>query len=163
LPGAGKTTISCALHQRLRDEGIAAVLLDGDALRHGLNAGLGYSADDRRENLRRIAHVAELFKKEGFIAIVSTISPLRSHRELARSIVGEGFIEVFVSTPLDVCEARDPKGHYKLARRHELPDFTGIGSPYDVPEASDVVIATQSLSVGESVDLLHYHLEQYRK
>jgi adenylylsulfate kinase len=163
LPGAGKTTIARALHERLRNEGVAAVLLDGDVLRHGLNAGLGFSADDRRENLRRVAHVAQLFKDEGFVAIVATISPLRAHREMARSIVGQGFVEVFVNTPIDVCEARVPKGHYKLARRGELPDFTGIGSAYEVPDTADVVIPTQTLPIGKCVVLLQDYVQRFQK
>jgi adenylylsulfate kinase len=163
LPGAGKTTITRALHERLRNEGVSSVLLDGDVLRHGLNAGLGFSADDRHENLRRVAHVAQLFKNEGFVAIVATISPLRAHRELARSIVGQGFVEVFVNTPMDVCEARDPKGHYKLARRGELPNFTGIGSAYEAPDTADIVIPTETLPIGECVNVLHDYMERFRK
>jgi adenylylsulfate kinase len=163
LPGAGKTTIANALHERLRSEGTATVLLDGDVLRHGLNAGLGFSPEERRENQRRVAHVAQLFKNEGFVAIVATIAPLREHRELARSIVNSGFAEVFVDTPVTVCEARDPKGHYKLARSGELPNFTGVGSAYEKPQSADVVIATQTLSVDACVQLLHDYLNKLAK
>lgn len=163
LPGAGKTTIASALHGRLSSEGVSAVLLDGDVLRHGLNAELGFSADDRRENLRRIAHVARLFQSEGFLAIVATISPLHAHRQMARSIVGQGFVEVFVNTPIDVCEARDPKSHYKLARRGKLPDFTGIGSAYEVPDAADIVLHTRTLSINECVVPLHEYVERFQK
>jgi adenylylsulfate kinase len=104
-----------------------------------------------------------LFKNEGFVAIVATISPLHAHREMARSIVGQGFVEVFVNTPIDVCEARDPKGHYKLARRGQLADFTGIGSAYEVPDAADIVLHTQTFTINECVVLLHEYVERFHK
>lgn len=159
LPRAGQTTIACALHGRFRNEGVSAALLDSDVLRRGLNEGPGFRASDRRENLRRVALVARLFKNEGFVTIVTTISPLSAHREPARSIVGQGFVEVFVNTPIDVCEARDPKDHYKLARRGELLDFSCIGSAYEVPDTADVFIPTQSLPIDKCVVLLHDYVE----
>ena len=158
LSGAGKSTVANALHRRLTEAGHAAVVLDGDVLRRGLNADLGYTLEDRTENLRRIAHVAALFMQQGFIAIAAVISPEHRHRRAAREIVGEGFVEVFVHAPLEICEARDAKGLYARARRGEIPDFTGISGPYETPLAPDVVVQTARTSVDEAVDSLLAHL-----
>ncbi|MGF6569426.1 adenylylsulfate kinase [Paraburkholderia sp. GAS333] len=154
LSGAGKSTLADALHRRLTERGCASIVLDGDVLRRGLNADLGFSTEDRSENLRRVAHVAALFMQQGFVAIAAVISPEHLHRRTAREIVGNGFVEVFVNAPLQVCEARDVKGLYARARRGEIPLFTGISGVFDVPVAPDVVIDTAHVSVDQAVDRL---------
>ncbi|MGN6650858.1 adenylyl-sulfate kinase [Trinickia sp.] len=151
LSGAGKTTLSKALKQRLVDEGCLAVVLDGDELRTGLNAGLGFSHADRRENVRRTAEVAALFKAQGFVVICALISPAAAQRQLARAIVGERFFEVHVSSDLSVCEGRDPKGLYAKARSGALAEFTGVASPYEVPTMPDLAIDTSRSSIAESL------------
>ncbi|ASV99585.1 adenylyl-sulfate kinase [Paraburkholderia aromaticivorans] len=158
LSGAGKSTLANALHRRLKEAGHAAIVLDGDVLRRGLNADLGYTPEDRTENLRRVAHVAALFMQQGFIVIAAVISPEHRHRRSAREIVGEGFVEVFVNAPLKVCEARDAKGLYARARRGEIAHFTGISDPFETPLAPDVVIDTERMPVDECVDRLLAHL-----
>lgn len=143
LPGAGKSTIASLLEDRLFAEGKHAFVLDGDALRQGLNRDLGYSALDRIENIRRVAEVARLFVDAGLFVIVALISPFRAEREFARSrFAADDFIEVFVDAPLDECERRDPKGLYAKARRGELKHFTGIDSPYEFPVSPDIRIDT---------------------
>ena len=155
LSGAGKSTIACALERRLLDSGHAAYVLDGDNVRHGLNRDLGFSPEDRAENIRRIAEVARLFNDAGLIVITAFISPYREDREMARTIVGSSsFQEVHVNTPIEVCEVRDPKGMYKLARAGELLDFTGVSAPYEPPLAPLCSIDTANCSVDECVDLL---------
>ncbi len=139
-------------------------MLDGDVLRTGLNADLGFSEAERTENLRRVAHVAALFCKEGFVAVTATISPEPEHRENARRIVGDAnFVEVFVDTPLDVCEQRDPKGLYKRARSGEIPQFTGIGSPYHAPLRPDLSLRTHGNSVEHCVDVIIGYLTSERR
>lgn len=138
-------------------------MLDGDVLRTGLNSDLGFSEAARTENLRRVAHVAALFCKEGFVAVTATISPEPEHRENARRIVGDAnFVEVFVDTPLAVCEKRDPKGLYQRARRGEIPQFTGIGSPYHPPVHPDLTLHTQGNSVEHCVDSIVDYLAHVR-
>ena len=155
LSGAGKSTVACALERRLLDCGHAAYVLDGDNVRHGLNRDLGFSPGDRAENIRRIAEVARLLNDAGLIVITAFISPYREDREMARTIVGQTvFLEVHVNTPIDVCEKRDPKGFYRLARAGELPAFTGVSAPYEAPLAPVCSIDTSTYSVDESVDLL---------
>ncbi|MFM0644523.1 adenylyl-sulfate kinase [Paraburkholderia bryophila] len=162
LSGAGKSTLANALHQRLNDMGQASIVLDGDVLRRGLNADLGFTHEDRTENLRRVAHVAALFMQQGFVAIAAVISPEHQHRRAAREIVGEGFVEVFVNAPLAVCEARDAKGLYARARRGEIPHFTGISDPFEAPLAPDVVIESDRLPVDQAVDRLLAQIAQSR-
>jgi bifunctional enzyme CysN/CysC len=141
LSGAGKSTIADLLEQTLHRLGRHTILLDGDNIRHGLNRDLGFTDEDRVENIRRIAEVAKLMVEAGLIVLVSFISPFRSERRLARQIVGpDEFIEIYVDTPIEICEARDPKGLYKLARAGKLPNLTGIGSPYEVPENPEIVL-----------------------
>lgn len=153
LSGAGKSTLANELETRLRARAIRSYLLDGDNVRHGLNSDLGFSAEDRAENIRRVAEVSKLMVDAGLVVITAFISPFRAERALARSLLGEGeFVEVFVDTPLAVAEQRDPKGLYKKARRGELKHFTGIDSPYEAPENPDIVINTTSSSVQESAD-----------
>lgn len=154
LSGAGKSAIARALLARLRRENARAIVLDGDELRDGLNSDLGYSARDRTENLRRIAHVAKLFQREGFVIIVATISPAQSHRDRAREILGPGFIEVFIDASLKACEMRDPKGLYKRARVGEITDFTGVAAPYDRPQKPDLTLETEVMSVEDCVGLI---------
>ena len=143
LSGAGKSTIAQALHEALLHCGLHSHILDGDTMRRGLCADLGFSAADRAENIRRIAEVARLLADAGVLPISACISPFRSDRERARTIVGaDCFYEVFVDTPLELCEARDPKGLYRRARAGELPLFTGIGSPYEPPAAPALKLDT---------------------
>lgn len=148
LSGSGKSTVSVALERALFDRGYHTYLLDGDNVRHGLSADLGFSEADRRENIRRVGEVARLMCDAGLLVIVALISPLRADRDRVRAGLRRGeFIEVFTDCPLDVCEARDPKGLYKKARAGKLPGFTGIDAPYEPPEAPEVVLPTARLSV----------------
>lgn len=148
LSAAGKSTLAYAIEHRLIDTGHAAYVLDGDNVRHGLNGNLGFSHADRSENIRRIAEVAKLMNDAGLIVLTAFISPYREDRRLARGIVGaENFFEIHVSTPLAVCEARDPKGMYRRARAGELKHFTGIDDPYEAPEAPDLTIDTSQAEV----------------
>ena len=164
LSGAGKSTIACALERRLLDRGHAAYVLDGDNVRHGLNRDLGFSPQDRTENIRRIAEVARLMNDAGLIVITAFISPYREDREMARSIIGrDSFLEVYVDTPIEVCEQRDPKGFYKLARAGELPAFTGVSAPYEPPPAPECSVDTAVNSVDECVDLLVGLLDPFLK
>jgi len=152
LSGAGKSTIANLLEKRLHVGGIHTFLLDGDNVRHGLNQDLGFSAADRAENIRRVAEVARLMVNAGLVVIVAFISPFRAERQLARSRVESGeFIEVFVDIPLEVAEKRDPKGLYRKARAGQLPDFTGIDSPYEPPESPEVVIDAANTAPAEAV------------
>ena len=160
LSGSGKSTIASALEKRLFSLGRHTYVLDGDNIRHGLNRDLGFADVDRVENIRRVAEVSRLMVDAGLIVLVSFISPFRSERDAARKLMGEGeFFEVFVDAPLDVCEARDPKGLYKKARRQELTNFTGIGSAYEAPDHPDVHLDTARLSVEAAVDQLIAILE----
>ncbi len=143
LPSSGKSTIAAAVEARLLAEGLAAYVLDGDNLRHGLNGDLGFSPADRAENVRRVAAVAALMAAAGVVALASLVSPSRADRAAARAAHDRRdlrFLEVWVSTPLEECERRDPKGLYARARAGEIPDFTGIGQPYEAPESPDLEI-----------------------
>jgi adenylylsulfate kinase len=164
LSGAGKSTIAFELEQRLKTDGRPCTVLDGDNLRYGLNRDLGFTEDDRRENVRRTAEVARLMNDAGLIVIASLISPNRSDRSAARQIVGaERFIEVYVSTPLDVCEARDPKGLYRKARQGDIPHFTGVTAPYEPPLAPSLIVDTARIPHGSAATLLHTFLtERYK-
>lgn len=157
LSGSGKSTIASALEAELVRRGVFAYRLDGDNIRHGLNANLGFSASDREENIRRIGEVAKLFADAGVIAITSFISPFRADRARVRALheaAGLPFVEVFVNTPIEVCEARDPKGLYKKARAGEIKGFTGIDDPYEAPEGAEVRISGPETSVAEAVALM---------
>jgi adenylylsulfate kinase len=150
--GSGKSTVANALEQALHQRGYHTYLLDGDNVRHGLNKNLGFSAEDRVENIRRIGEVAKLFVDSGAIVLTAFISPYRVDRRLVRELVDDGeFIEVFVDTPLEVCESRDPKGLYKKARAGEIKGFTGIDDPYEIPEHPEITLHTDQKSVEESV------------
>jgi len=154
LSGSGKSTVARQLERELTDMGHACTILDGDNIRHGLNRDLGFSAEDRSENIRRVSEVASLFNDAGIIVITAFISPYRADRQQAREIVGDGFVEIFVDTPLDVCEQRDPKGLYKKARAGEIPQFTGITDPYEAPEKPELTLPSADLPVEASVDAI---------
>jgi bifunctional enzyme CysN/CysC len=152
LPGAGKSTLARALERRLFTRGGSPILLDGDTLRAGLNGDLGFSAADRSENIRRLAEVATHLARNGHIAIVAAVSPSREDRAAARRIGDTAFREVHVSTPAEICERRDPKGHYAKARAGALTGFTGIGNDYQPPEAAELSLDTSSRSVSDATD-----------
>ena len=152
LSGAGKSTIANALEKRLYAMGKKTMLLDGDNVRMGLNSNLGFSDEDRIENIRRIAEVAKLMNDAGLIVITAFISPYRQDRRNAKKIIGEGFREVYVSTSIAECEKRDVKGLYKAAREGKIAHFTGITSPYEVPEYPDVAVNTAEMDVEACVD-----------
>lgn len=155
LSAAGKSTLAFALERRLLDDGRACYVLDGDNVRHGLNRDLGFSPDDRSENIRRIAEVARLMNDAGLIVITAFISPFRTDRALAREIIGpERFREVHVNTPIEICEQRDPKKLYQRARKGEVSEFTGISSPYEPPEHPDLALDTSSLSIEDALEKL---------
>ena len=147
LSGSGKSTIANATEHKLHELGYKTMVLDGDNIRMGLCKDLGFSPQDRSENIRRISEVAKLFAESGTIVLTAFISPYREDREMARSIIGPDFIEIFVDTPLDVCEARDPKGLYKKARAGEIKGFTGIDSPYEAPLRPDMIIDTTLVDI----------------
>lgn len=155
LSGAGKSTLAYELEKRLMNEGRPCFVLDGDNIRHCLNRDLGFSANDRKENIRRAAEVARLMNEAGLMVITSFISPYREDREMARSIIGDPcFVEVHVSASADVCEARDPKGLYAKARTGQIPEFTGISSPYEIPLLPTLVLDTGVVTVEHAVQKL---------
>jgi adenylylsulfate kinase len=160
LSGSGKSTVAGALEQALHRAGVNTYLLDGDNVRHGLCRDLGFSDDDRKENIRRVGEVAKLMVDAGLVVLTAFISPHRAERQMVRDLVGEGqFIEVYVDTPLAVCEARDPKGLYKKARAGELRNFTGIDSVYEAPEAPEIHLDGEQLVTklsGQLLDLLRH-------
>ena len=159
LSGSGKSTIANTLEQNLYNLGYHTHILDGDNTRLGLNKDLGFSDDDRTENLRRVSEVCKLMNDAGLITICSFISPFKKNRELARSIIGGDFIEVFVDTTLDECEQRDPKGLYKKARSGEIKDFTGISSPFEIPENTIHLINNEPKDIEKNVDFLLQYLK----
>lgn len=160
LSGSGKSTIANAVESVLHKRGKHTYLLDGDNIRMGLNKGLGFSDEDRIENIRRIGEVAKLFADAGMIVLTAFISPFRNERDMVRSLVEKGeFIEVFIDTPLEVCEQRDPKGLYKKARQGEIQNFTGIDSPYEAPLKPEIAIKNDKISVEEVVRQIIDHLE----
>ncbi|MCQ8890640.1 adenylyl-sulfate kinase [Pseudoalteromonas carrageenovora] len=153
LSGSGKSTVANAVEAKLFSLGCHTYLLDGDNVRMGLNKGLTFSDEDRVENIRRISEVAKLFVDAGLIVSTAFISPFKADRAQARSIVNEGeFIEVFIDTPLAICESRDPKGLYKKARAGEIPNFTGISSSFDVPESPDIHVHTAEQTIEQCAD-----------
>jgi len=153
LSGSGKTTIAIALEKSLHDRGFLTQILDGDNVRAGINSNLGFTADDRSENLRRIGEVNKLFYNCGLITINCFISPLKENRDTVREIVGkDDFIEIFVDTPIEECEARDVKGLYKKARAGEIKNFTGVDAPFEVPENPDIRVETVDRSPENIVD-----------
>lgn len=155
LSASGKSTLAIALERKLYDHGLLTQVLDGDKIRNGLNNNLGFTAQDRIENIRRIAEVSKLFSDCGIIAISAFISPTNSIRKMAREIIGDkNFFEVYVSTPIEVCEERDPKGLYKKARAGIIPDFTGVTAPYEVPDDAQLIIDTSQYNVEEATQLI---------
>lgn len=155
LSGSGKSTVAIALERELHSRGLLCRILDGDNIRSGINNNLGFSAEDRVENIRRIAEVGRLFVDTGIITIAAFISPKNQLREMAAEIIGkDDFVEVFVSTPLEECEKRDVKGLYAKARRGEIKNFTGISAPFEAPEHPDITLDTSKLPVEESVKIL---------
>jgi bifunctional enzyme CysN/CysC len=159
LSGAGKSTIANALEKKLHSAGIRTYLLDGDNVRHGLNRDLGFTAEDRIENIRRVAEVARLMVDAGIVVITAFISPFRTERQLARNLFGEGeFFEVYVQTPLAIAEQRDVKGLYKKARSGQLKHFTGIDSPYEEPLHPEITIDSVSTSVEAAVHRIYEHV-----
>ncbi|WP_018108456.1 adenylyl-sulfate kinase [Bacteroides propionicifaciens] len=155
LSGSGKSTIAIALERELHKRGVLCKLLDGDNIRSGINSNLGFSEEDRKENVRRIAEVSKLFIDMGIVTLAAFISPTTEIRDLAEEIIGsDDFIEVYVSTPLAVCEVRDVKGLYAKAREGKVKNFTGISSPFEAPTHADISIDTSKLSLEESVNEL---------
>jgi adenylyl-sulfate kinase len=162
LSGSGKSTIGYALERRLNGGRHLTYVLDGDNVRHGLCSDLGFSHEDRTENIRRIGEVAALFADAGLIIITSFISPYRSDRDLARQRVPGGkFIEVFLDVSVEVCERRDPKGLYRKARAGEIRDFTGVSAPYERPDSPELALDTEALSLDECVDTIIEYLESH--
>lgn len=161
LSGSGKSTLARAVEEKLFERGHLSFVLDGDNIRHGLNKNLGFSPEDREENIRRIGEVAKLFADAGLITMTAFISPYRKDRDTARQLLKEKeFIEVFVKVPLDVAEKRDPKGLYKKARAGEIAEFTGISAPYEEPTKPELMIDTSESDLNESVDIVIQYLEK---
>lgn len=153
LSGSGKSTVAIALEKALSEKGVFCRIIDGDNVRCGLNAGLGFSPEDRKENIRRVAEVCRLFTQTGIVTIATFISPARELRDMARNIIGaDDFMEIYVSTPLEECERRDVKGLYARARRGEIKEFTGVSAPFEAPLSPDVDIDTSRLGVEECVE-----------
>lgn len=164
LSGSGKSTIANELSVQLQKENKLAYILDGDNVRSGLNSDLKFSDKDRKENIRRISEVAKLMSDTGVIVIVSFISPFKEDREQAKKIIGnDNFIEVYINTSLEICEERDVKGLYKKARNGEIPNFTGIDSPYEEPERPDIILEAGKFSIKQCVDKLRVQLEINKK
>lgn len=161
LSGSGKSTLANEIEKRLVAMGKHTMLLDGDNVRMGLNNNLGFSDEDRVENIRRIAETAKLMNDAGLIVLTAFISPFRKDRRNANKIIGEDYIEVFVSTPLEECEKRDIKGLYKKARDGVIKEFTGISSPYEEPENPSITVDTTNRSLDESVDIVMKQLEKF--
>ena len=161
LSGSGKSTIGHRVERLLIERGVFSYVLDGDNVRHGLNSDLGFAAEDRVENIRRIGEVSRLFADAGALVVSAFISPYRQDRDRIRGLMGEGeFVEVFVDTPLEICEARDPKGLYKKARAGEISNFTGLDAPYEAPDNPEVHLLTANLSVDEAAAQVIHYLEQ---
>ena len=160
LSGSGKSTIAVSAERELTNRGRLAFVLDGDNIRHGLNAKLGFSPEDRAENIRRIGEVSKLFTEAGMIVFTSFISPYRSDRDAVRALMGPGdFVEIYLDASLETCEQRDVKGLYKKARAGEIPEFTGISAPYEAPESPELVLDTNRQSIEESVGKLVEYLD----
>jgi adenylylsulfate kinase len=162
LSGSGKSTIGLALEKRLFQENFVAQLLDGDNIRSGINKNLGFSEEDRKENIRRIAEIAKLYLSSGIITINSFISPTAETRNIAKEIVGDGdFLEIYINAPMATCESRDVKGLYKKARAREIQGFTGVNQAYEEPENPALELRTDVLGVDEAVDILFTFLKKH--
>lgn len=161
LSAAGKSTLANVLSKELHIMQIKNYVLDGDNIRHGLNKNLGFSHDDRKENIRRIGEVAKLFVDAGLIAMAAFISPYREHRSNVRRLLGNGqFIEVFVKCPVSECERRDPKGIYKRARAGEIKEFTGVSAPYEEPENPEIILKTDEMSLEKCIKTILNYLRE---
>ena len=159
LSGAGKSTLAVAVEEALHKLGNLTYILDGDNIRSGINNNLSFSPEDRKENIRRIAEIAKLFREAGVITLTAFISPYREDRQLARDLAGsDDFIEVFADASLDSCEERDPKGLYKKARAGQIPEFTGISAPYEAPENPELHIRTDKNSIEACVEMVLSYL-----
>lgn len=159
LSGSGKSTVAFGVEQALLARGVATYVLDGDNVRHGLNADLGFAPADRAENVRRVGHVARLFHDAGLVVLASFISPYRADRDAVRALHPEGgFHEVFVDTPIEVCEARDVKGLYAKARAGQIDGFSGVSAPYEPPDAPELRLDTSTLALDACVDAVLAHL-----
>jgi bifunctional enzyme CysN/CysC len=161
LSGAGKSTLAMKVEQALFEKGYQTYVLDGDNVRHGLNADLGFSPEDRAENIRRVGEVAALFADAGIICITAFISPYRSDRQKARAMRPERFNEIYIKASLDACENRDPKGLYKKARKGEIRQFTGIDSPYEEPENAEMTVDTENNDVSTCVAQIVAFIEEH--
>ena len=160
LPASGKSTLAVALEKALWERSVHSFVLDGDNVRHGLNKDLGFSPEDRNENIRRIGEVAKLFTTAGVINITAFISPYRGDRDRVRAIMEPGeFVETYVECTVDECERRDPKGHYKKARAGEIREFTGISAPYEAPERPEITVQTHRQSQDECLAVIFAYLE----
>ena len=161
LSGAGKSTLAHALEERLYQMGYHTFVLDGDNVRHGLCGDLGFSNENRIENIRRVSEVSKLFLEAGVIVLTAFISPFEADRKKARNLVGEDFVEIYCDCPLSVCEERDVKGLYRRAKAGEIKEFTGISSPYEQPKQAELVVETGEKSIDECVDqILEYLIER---
>ena len=157
LSGSGKSTLATELESALFQQGYQVFVLDGDNLRHGLNGDLGFSADDRQENIRRVTEVAAAFAETGMVVVSAFISPFRTDRDKARSAIGHGFHEIFLDAELAICEQRDPKGLYQQARAGKIADFTGISSPYEAPQSPELTIHSGREPIDRCIEtLVHY-------
>jgi len=160
LSGSGKSTLAIELQKTLMKEGKLVYILDGDNIRHGLNEDLGFSAEDREENIRRAGEVSKLFIDAGLICITTLISPYRKDRDIVREKIGKDFIEIFVRCPLEECERRDVKGLYKKAKSGEIKDFTGLDAPYEEPLSPEIIIDTNAKSINDCVQIIHDYLKK---
>jgi len=161
LSGSGKSTLAHAVEEKLHQMGCRTFVCDGDNVRHGLNSNLGFSKEDRKENIRRIGEMCKLFIEAGVIALTAFISPYREDRERVRKLVQEGdFIEIFCDCSLEICESRDVKGMYAKARRGEIKEFTGISAPYERPENPEMIIETGKLNLEQCVDIIITYLKE---
>jgi len=160
MSGAGKSTLAHELENSLHLKGFLTYVLDGDVLRQGLNSDLRFTPKDRKENLRRVAHVARLLYESGIFVIVAFISPYAKSRDFARKLIGSDFIEVFVDCPLEICQQRDIKGLYQKAKNNEISNFTGISAPYEKPTDSEIIIKTNKLDIKQSVKKIVDYIEK---
>ncbi len=161
LSGSGKSTLAHKVEEKLFEEGIRTYVLDGDNIRMGLNKNLGFSKEDREENIRRIAEVAKLFVDAGLIVLTAFISPYRKDRDMARNLVEKGeFIEVYVKCPLEICERRDVKGLYEKARKGIIKQFTGIDDPYEEPLSPEIIVETDKQTLEESAEVIYSYLKE---
>lgn len=161
LSGSGKSTLANAVDKALHQQNFRSYVLDGDNIRHGLNNDLSFGKEDRKENIRRIGEVAKLFVDSGQIVSSAFISPFREDRQLVRKMFAEGeFIEIYLNCPIQICEYRDPKGLYRKARKGEIPEFTGISSPYEIPHHPEIIIDTDKLTIEQSVNTVLSYLKE---